>query len=93
MANWTRNNAGELVKREIVGWGRHLVSITATAKERAFHAIECRNGWERVAACGAPAPNGFRDVSAAPPRGDSFSPRCRACEGIALDLIGVKAVA
>jgi hypothetical protein len=88
MSNWIRNNAGELVKREIVGWGRHLVTITTSPAERSLHAIERRNGYERVAACGAPCPNGFKDHVAAPADGES---RRRRCEGIALDLFGVPA--
>lgn len=83
MANWYRNAAGELVKREIVGWGRHLVTVTTTDAERRMHAIERRNGWERVAACNAPCPNGFKDFSDAPDRG----PRCPTCEAIELDLL------
>jgi hypothetical protein len=90
MANWIRNGNGELVKREIVGWGRHLVSFTASPAERSLHAIEKRNGWERVAACGAPCPNGFKDLVSSPVEGKE---RCHKCEGIVLDLLTIYTVA
>lgn len=90
MANWNRNAVGALVKKEIVGRGRHLVSVTTSPAARSLHAIERRNGHERVAACGATCPNGFKDVAAAPIEG---AERCRECEGIMLDLLTIYAVA
>lgn len=90
MATWTRNAAGELVKREIVGWARHSVSIATSDAERTLHAVERRDGWKRVAACGAPCPSGFHAAVSAPGEGE---PRCWACEGVVLDLLGIKAIA
>lgn len=89
MSNWIRNSVGALVRREIVGWGRHLVTTTTTDAERLLHAIERCDGYRRVAACGAPCPNGFKDHTPAPVNGE---PRCRACEDITLNLLGVPKV-
>lgn len=83
MSNWIRNNRGELVKREIVGWARQFATVTTTNAERAAHAVERRDGYRYVAACGEPTINGFGHTETIPPAHD----RCPACIEVALDLI------
>lgn len=77
------------MKIQILGWARHLVSITTSDAERRVHAVVKKDGWQHVAMCGEPCPNGFADMK---PSHDANSPYpvCRECEGLYLDALGIR---
>jgi hypothetical protein len=75
------------MKIAVLGWARHLVSATTSDSERAVHAVVA-NGWQRVALCGEPCPNGFADIAKSPNPSGPY-PVCRTCEGLVLDALGV----
>lgn len=79
------------MKIQVIGWARQLVSITTSDAERRVHAVVKKDGWQHVAMCGAPCPNGFADMK---PSHDSRSPYpvCRECEGLYLDALGVRSI-